>query len=100
MSAWAEGFDVAWAHMRRAGTSWSNPAERLREARGLVDGVLAAAPWGQDQYGRQFAADFAARLDGLAGGCEQGARRMDHLEEQVGTAARLYQQVDQPHPRA
>ncbi|GAA2316781.1 hypothetical protein GCM10010149_81140 [Nonomuraea roseoviolacea subsp. roseoviolacea] len=96
MSAWAEGFDVAWAHMRRAGSCWSTPAERLREARGLVDGVLAAAPWGDDQYGRQFAADFAARLDGLAMGCEHGARNMDDLEEQVDTAARTYQRADQP----
>ncbi|NUW46584.1 type VII secretion target [Nonomuraea rhodomycinica] len=97
MSAWAEGFDVAWAHMRRAGSSWSNPAERLRQARGLVDGVLAAAPWGDDQYGRQFAADLTPRLDGLAEGCERGARNMDDLEEQVDTAARTYQRVDPPY---
>ncbi|MEV0148007.1 MULTISPECIES: hypothetical protein [unclassified Nonomuraea] len=99
MSAWADGFDVAWARMRQAGSCWSTSAEQLREARGLVEGVLAAAPWGEDQYGQQFAAVFVARLQDVAGGCEQGARSIDDLQEQVDTSARNYQRVDQPYLR-
>jgi hypothetical protein len=93
MSEWAEGFDVAWLQMRRAGTCFRTPATGLREACLLVESVLEGASWGQDQYGQQFAAGFARTLQGLSTGCEEGAKAIDDLEERVDTSSRNYERA-------
>ncbi|MBT2232001.1 hypothetical protein [Nonomuraea sp. NEAU-A123] len=100
MSDWAQGFDVAWNHMRRAGTDWCTPAATMRDAHGLVRSVLDSAPWGQDQYGRQFAAGFVGTLEDLLRSCGEGAKSIDDLEAQVDLAARNYERANHPDPRA
>ncbi|MEV1238600.1 hypothetical protein [Nonomuraea sp. NPDC049750] len=99
MSEWAQGFDVAWGQMRRAGTDWCAPAATLREARGVVRSVLDSAPWGQDQYGRQFAARFTGTLEDLLEDFHQGAKSVDDLTEQVDTAARNYERANHLYPQ-
>ncbi|MEU4224858.1 hypothetical protein AB0F17_11230 [Nonomuraea sp. NPDC026600] len=100
MSEWAPGFDVAWKSMRRAGTDWRTPAATMRGAHGLVRSVLDSAPWGQDQYGRQFAAGFVGTLEDLLRSCGEGAGSIDDLEEQVDLAARNYELANPPYLRA
>lgn len=99
MNEWAQGFDVAWGQMRRAGTDWCAPAATLRDARGLVQSVLDSAPWGQDQYGRQFAARFTGTLEDLLADFHEGAKSVDDLTEQVDTAARNYERADHLYPQ-
>ncbi|MFD1540921.1 hypothetical protein [Nonomuraea guangzhouensis] len=99
MNEWAQGFDVAWNRMRRAGTGWCAPADTIRGAHGLVRSVLDSAPWGQDQYGRQFAAGFVGTLEDLLQSCGQGAKSIDDLEEQVDLAARNYERANHLYPQ-
>ncbi|WP_433246622.1 hypothetical protein ACQPYK_45555 [Streptosporangium sp. CA-135522] len=96
MTERADGFAVFWDHMRRAGTDWSSPADRIRKSGDLIDSVLADAPWGRDQYAEQFRFRFAETLEDLADACRRGADSMNELTQCVGRASDCYRDADQP----
>lgn len=92
----AEHFDVTPASLHAAGGTWRGQAPVVEAALRRLQGQLDALgqPWGDDEAGRAFAAQYRPEARKVMSAVEQLARGLDAMADGLDLMGRRYQAAE------